>query len=163
MSHYDSSGNYVLTRIDHAVACFNTLSAATAAGVPPREVQPYELWMIAARSGSPGANPVLATLTFKRGLGRTADLYQWKSNACDVTLLALDGSGREVARYQLVNAWPSHWLRRATKIDGFVIKQQVLPGAKPGGVNELAMDDTAGAGKIWIEEMSLNYASMRRA
>jgi len=61
------------------------------------------------------------------------------------------------------NAWPSNWLRRATKIDGFAIKQQVLPGAKPGGVNELAMDDTAGAGKIWIEEMSLNYASMRRA
>ena len=32
-----------------------------------------------------------------------------------------------------------------------------------GGVNELAMDDTAGSGKMWIEEMSLNYASMRRA
>jgi len=25
------------------------------------------------------------------------------------------------------------------------------------------MDDTAGSGKMWIEEMSLNYASMRRA
>jgi len=163
MSHYDSSGGYVLTRIEHAVACFDGLLASTAQGVPPREVQPYELWMIAARSGSTGGNPVLATLTFKRGLGRTMDLYQWKSNACDATLLALDSSGHEIARYNLTQAWPSHWLRRATKIDGFAIKQQVLPGAKPGGVNELAMDDTAGSGKMWIEEMSLNYASMRRA
>ena len=162
MSHYDSSGNYVLTRVGHAVGRFDALLAATAPGFPPREVQPYELWMIAARSGSAGSDPVLATLTFKRGHCSIADLYHWKSNPWDVTLLALDNSGREVARYQLVKSWPDHWLRQAAKIDGFAIKQQVLPGVKPGGVNELSMDDTAGAEKVLIEEMSLNYVSMRR-
>ena len=162
MSHYDSSGNYVLTRIGHTVGCFDALLAATAPGFPPREIQPYELWMIAARSGSTGSDPIPATLTLKRGHCSTTDLYHWKSNACDVTLLALDNSGREVARYQLVQSWPDHWLRQAAKIDGFAIKQQVLPGVKPGGVNELSMDDTAGAEKVLIEEMSLNYVSMRR-
>ena len=161
MAHYDAHGQYVLTRVSHAFARFDLLSAAGAAGGPPREVRPHELWML-ARGRPVGGSPAAATLTFRRGRCRTiAELQHWKHNGGDVVLLAFDESGRELARYRLLEARPAHWRIAAGATGGLAGTPPVLRRAKPGGANELSMDDTAGSEKIPIEELSLSCASMR--
>lgn len=146
-----AAGHFELAIEGQSVGRFETLLAATAPGVPPRPLQPQELFLLiapqaqSANNSASAGTPLLAarhgssnprTVALKHGRGDAVVLRRWSHSTMprELVLVALGPAGQPVARYHLENARPAKWY---------------VPTAALGG------------GEVAIEEIVIAYERLR--
>lgn len=89
---------------------FEALFAPTAPGAAPRPLQVHELPLLLRISGAqPAPSPIhkIPDIALKRGVCNQALIERWqKIGVGSIVLVGLGSTGKPVARYKLIDAWP---------------------------------------------------------
>ena len=97
------------------MACSSAVSAASASARELRHIS--SLGRSCAQTAGRSGRPKIAPVVLKKGYVNTAILWDWMKATMDgkfrfenASVVLMDDSGRsELARYNLVDCWPSRW------------------------------------------------------